>query len=155
MPAVQTQTVISGVDGSLSFAALRSGVVPGGKFQSWNLGLFQVINNITGFDSGGFMEYLGGCKGASWSAVMHHKFNAGATSPFGANATVGNSDPANAINILPMGGATATFTVASGCTITYVAIIQAHGVSQDVNGDSVSALSGPCTGAPTLAWDET
>lgn len=146
--AAQTQTVISGVDGSLSFAALRSGLVPVGKIQSWNLGLYQVINNITGFDSGGFMEFLGGCKGASWSAVMHHKYNAGGGSPFAATT------PTVAADILPMGGMTSTFTVATACTIGWVTIIQAHGVSVDVTGDSVSALSGPCSGTPTLAWDE-
>lgn len=150
--AVQTQTVISGVDGNLSFAAIRTGKTPSGKFQSWNLGVFQVINNITGFDSAGHMEYLGGCKGASWSAVMHHTFNnydptdlTRGDNPFGTTT---------AIDILPMGGATGTFTVAANCTIAWDCIIQAHGISQDVNGDSVSALSGPCTGTPTLAWDE-
>jgi hypothetical protein len=146
--AAQTQTVISGVDGNLSWAALRSGSVPQGKFQSWNLGIYQVINNITGFDSAGYMEFLGGCKGASWSAVLHHKYNGAAANPLGTTT---------AAEILPMGGGTATFTVApapAACTIAWTAIIQAHGISQDVTGDSVSAISGPCSGTPTLAWDE-
>lgn len=143
--AVQTQTVLTGSDGNLSFAALRSGSLPQGKFQSFNIGLYQVINNITGFDSGGYMEFLGGCKGASWSAVLHHKYNAATANPLGSTT---------ALEILPPGGSTATFTLAPGCTIGWATIAQAHGISQDVTGDSVSAVSGPCTGTPTLAWDE-
>jgi hypothetical protein len=144
--AAQTQTVISGSDGNLAFVALNSGNVPQGKFQSWSLALYQVINNITGFDSSGFMEFLGGCKGAGWSATLHHKFNAATSSPFGGTT---------AADIMPKSGATATFTVATGCTIGWGAIIQNHNIVQDVTGDSVSSMSGPCSGTPTLAWDET
>jgi hypothetical protein len=144
--ALQTQTVISGVDGNIAFAALNGGALPQGKFQSYTLGVGQVINNITGFDSVGWQEFLGGCKGADWSAVMSHKFNASTTNPFGTTTVA---------EVLPYSGATTTFTIATGCTFLIKAIIQRHGIVQDVNGASVSALSGPCSGAPTIAWDET
>jgi hypothetical protein len=144
--AVQTQTVVSGVDGNLAFVALNSGPVPQGKFQSYTLGIGQVINNISGFDSGGWQEFLGGIKGADWSAVLSHKYNAATSNPLGSST---------AVDVLPMSGATATFTVATGCTLTMKAIIQRHGIVQDVNGASVSALSGPCSGPPTIVWDET
>jgi hypothetical protein len=144
--AVQTQTVVSGVDGALAFAALNSGPIPQGKFQSYSLGVGQVINNISGFDSGGWQEFLGGIKGSDWSAVMSNKFNGANANPFGSST---------AVDILPYSGATATFTIAAGCTWLQKAIIARHGIVQDVNGASVSALNGPCSGAPTIVWDET
>jgi hypothetical protein len=148
--AAQTQTIISGVDGDLSFVAIGGGQIPNGKFQSYTFGVGQVINNISGFDGAGWQEFIGGIKGADWSAVMSHRYNGTPNCPFG----LGSAITASEREMLPMSGATATFTVAAGCTIAIAAIIQRHGIVQDVNGASVSALSGPCSGPPTIIWDE-
>jgi hypothetical protein len=154
MAEVQTRTVATGTDGNLSFAALNSGYVPQGKISYWTLGIFQVLNDITGFDSGGYKEYIGGVKGASWGATMSNKMAAATTNPFGGSTV---SD------ILGKDGATATFTVATAslitgltaCNIVWHVIVQSHTLGQDVNGASVSSLSGVCSGAPTtIAWDE-
>jgi hypothetical protein len=154
MAEAQTRTVATGTDGNLSFAALNSGYVPQGKFSYWTLGIFQVLNDITGFDSAGYKEYIGGVKGASWGATMSNKFGAATTNPFGGTSV---SD------ILGKDGATATFTVATAalitgltaCNIVWHVIVQSHTLGQDVNGASVSSLSGVCSGAPTtIAWDE-
>jgi hypothetical protein len=141
------QTVASGVDGNITFAT-RTGettTFPQGKFNYWTLVVGQVVNNITGFDSSGWQEYLGGVKFARFGATFHNKFNAATTNPFG------STTPAS---VLPKMGCNIIFQVAATCTYTTEAIVESYTLGQDVNGDSVTSVGGPCTGAPTLAWDE-
>ena len=156
MAQAQTRTIATGSDGNVAFAALNSGYVPQGRFSSWNLNVFQVINNVTKFSSTGavWQEFIGGAHGATWGATASHEIGAATSNPFGGTVTD---------NVLAHGGATATFTCASAsiftgltaCNIVWPVIVQTHSIGSDATGGLYSSLGGVCNGAPTaIAWDE-
>lgn len=165
MAQTQTRTVATGSDGNLSFASVSSGVIPVGRFSSWNLNLGQVINNVTQFASDGnvWQSFVGGAKSATWGATASVIIDAtpaggASTQPFGiVSGTNGITD------ILPAGGCAATFTVASAsiftgltaCNIVWNVLVQSHGLGVDATGGTYQSLGGVCRGAPTtIAWDE-
>lgn len=157
MPFAQTtRTIATGSDGNLSFAALGSGTVPQGRFSSWNLNLGQVINNVTQFSATGsvWQEFVGGAHSATWGATASQNFTVATSNPFGTSTV---------IDVMPHGGATATFTVATtgtitgltSCNVVWPVIVQSHGLGVDATGGTYASLGGVCTGAPTtIAWDE-
>jgi hypothetical protein len=127
-------TIASGVDGSFTAPTGHNG-----KFDTWSLNVRQVVNDITGFDSGGFEENIGGLKGADFTATSHFKYDAANTSPGLPTKT----------------GGTATCQVAANCTYSATVIVSATPASSNVRGAAGFALAGRTSGTITLAWDET
>jgi hypothetical protein len=154
--AQTTRTILTGSDGNVSFAALGGGYVPQGRFSSFNLNLNQVINNVTKFAATGdvWQEFVGGAKSATWGTTSSMYFATAASNPFGTSTV---------IDVLPSGGATATFTFitagtitgATACNVVWPVICQGIGTGVDATGGAYTTYGGVCTGAPTtIAWDE-
>jgi hypothetical protein len=130
-----------GTDGSLT---LPTGV--SARINSWQLTLGQAIIPITGFDSARTREVYGGLMFGDFSATGTPKYNLATTNPLPVATTA---------LAFSQAGASATFQVATGCTIAAVAVIGAIPISSDVNGACVIGYSGSLSGAITVTWDET
>jgi hypothetical protein len=126
-------TIASGVDGAVAF--LSSHVL---KFDTWTGRYGQRVNNITGFDSGGYEENLGGLKFGEGSATGHFKYGTTTTAPGSASFS--------------KTGGTATFTVATGCTISHSTIVSDLNISSDVNGAARGSFNWRATGTITETW---
>ncbi len=130
-------TVASGVDGSVTFV---TGHVA--KFDSWAARYGQRMNNITGFDSGGYEENLGGLFFGEGSATGHMKY--GTTATTGVLSTT-------APGLSKVGG-TATFQIATGCTISHSTIVSDVNVSSDVNGAARVSFNWRSSSTVTQTW---
>jgi hypothetical protein len=126
-------TIASGVDGSVTFVTGHAA-----KFDSWTMRAGQRLNNITGFDSGGFEENLGGLKFGEGSCTGHLKYGVASSAP-------GMATFAKA-------GGAATFQVATGCTLAATIIVSDGTISSDVNGAARVAYNYRTAGTITETW---
>ena len=123
----------SGVDGSVTFVNTHNA-----KFDTWTMRAGQRMNNITGFDSGGFEENLGGLKFGEGSATGHNQYGVANTAPGMASFS--------------KTGGNATFQVATNCTLASTIIVSDGTISVDVNGASRIAFNYRTSGTITEAW---
>ncbi len=126
-------TVASGVDGSFTTVTGHAA-----KFDTWKLTGGQRLINITGFDSAGFEENIGGLKYGRWEATGFARYGTAATS--------------TGIQNMSKVGGTATFQVATGCTESATCIVENVEIMQDVNGASRLKFSGVTSGTITEVW---
>src|SRR4051812_36467520 len=112
--------IATGTDGSFTSPTGHNG-----KFDTWSLNVRQVVNDITGFDSSGYEENIGGLKGADFTATAHFKFDTTTTTP----------------GLPTKAGGTATFQVATGCTLAATVIVSAMPMSSNVRGAAGFALA--------------
>jgi hypothetical protein len=125
--------------GYLGNCALPTGHVA--KLDRWSGSFGMALIDITGFDSSGFREALGGLRSGAGSATGHAKFDAASTTP----GTIAAS----------RSGGAATLTAATGCTITGTMLVSNVSHDVDVNGESRVTFDWAFTSTITVTWDET
>lgn len=96
--------------------------------------------DITGFDSAGWMEFLGTIKSLRGSASGRMKYGATSTSP--------------GFDALSKTGGSMTLTMATGCTFTFTALVSDIEVVEDAHGEAAITFNFKSTGAVTVAWAE-
>jgi hypothetical protein len=128
---------------TIAVGYLGSVTLPSGhaaKVDRWSGSFGMALIDITGFDSLGFREALGGLRSGAGSLTGHAKFDDTATSP-------GTIAAARA-------GGTLVLQVAAGCTVTGTALLSNISHDVDVNGESRVTMDFAYTGTITVAWDE-
>jgi hypothetical protein len=128
-------TPATGTDGSVTFITGHNA-----KFASWTLNISQALVDVTGYDSSGYFQAVGGLKSGSWTVAATLKYDAATHTP-GATAMTKN-------------GGAMTLQVASGCTYAFTGIIISAGLSSDVGAGARIVYSGVTSGAITETWDE-
>jgi predicted secreted protein len=128
-------TPATGTDGSVTFITNHDA-----KFASWTLNISQALVDVTGYDSSGYFQAVGGLKSGSWTVAATLKYDAASHNP-------------GATEINKNGGAM-VLTVATGCTYSFTGIIISVGLSSDVGAGARVVYSGVTSGTITEAWDE-